>query len=204
MTGHGASSLLRERDAEEAATPAMPRDLARAVGLVLFDVDGVLTDAGVYVGELEGGSPIELKRFDIQDGIGIRLLRESGIRVALVSGRVSAATALRARELGLEECYQDGEARKLPVVRGLLARHGLDWSQVAMLGDDLPDIPVLRRVGLPAAVGNAVEEVRREAVWIGRRTGGRGAVREFAQALLEARGEWDRAVEAYVAERSSE
>jgi 3-deoxy-D-manno-octulosonate 8-phosphate phosphatase (KDO 8-P phosphatase) len=188
----------------EPASPLIPGELARAVRLVLLDVDGVLTDAGVYVGEVDGGSPIELKRFDIQDGLGIRLLRESGIRVALVSGRVSAATALRARELGLEECHQDGEARKLPVVQGLLTRHGLEWSQVAMLADDLPDLPVLRRVGLPAAVGNAVEEVRREAVWIGRRSGGRGAVREFAHALLGARGQWDRAVEAYVAARSGE
>jgi 3-deoxy-D-manno-octulosonate 8-phosphate phosphatase (KDO 8-P phosphatase) len=173
------------------------------VRLLLLDVDGVLTDAGVYVGEGEDGRPVELKRFDIQDGVGILLLRESGIEVALVSGRVSPATTLRAEELGLE-CHQDAGAQKLPAVRGMLERKGLDWSQVAMLGDDLPDLAVLRRVGLPAAVGNAVEEVRREAVWVGRRSGGRGAVREFARALLDARGEWEQAVEAYVAARSSE
>ncbi len=183
---------------------AIPTELARAVRLVVLDVDGVLTDAGVYVGETEGGEPLELKRFDIQDGLGIKLLRDSGIEVALISGRVSAATSLRAKELGLDECHQDAGARKLPVVRDLLARHGLDWPQVAMLADDLPDLPVLRRVGLPAAVGNAVEEVRREAVWLGQQSGGRGAVREFARALLDARGEWENAVEAYVAARSGE
>jgi len=173
--------------------------LARAIRLAILDVDGVLTDAGVYVGETADGKTVELKRFDIQDGLGIRLLKESGVRVALVSGRISAATTLRARELGIEECYQDAGAKKLPLVRGLVRRHGLEWSQVAMLADDLADLPVFRKVGLPAAVGNAVEEVKSEAVWIGCRGGGRGAVREFAQALLGARGEWDGAVEAYCA-----
>lgn len=185
-------------------SPALPIDAARAVRLVILDVDGVLTDAGVYVGETEDGRAVELKRFDIQDGLGIRFIRESGVKVALISGRVSAATTLRARELGIDECYQDAGARKLPFVRELLDRHGLEWSEVAMLADDLPDLPVFRKVGLPVAVGNAVEEIRREAVWIGQRTGGRGAVREFARAFLEARGEWDRAVEAYCAARGDE
>jgi 3-deoxy-D-manno-octulosonate 8-phosphate phosphatase (KDO 8-P phosphatase) len=204
MTGRvDAGMLLGVHDGEDAAAPAIPGELAAAVRLLLLDVDGVLTDAGVYVGEVEGGSPIELKRYDIQDGIGIRLLQDSGIEVALVSGRVSRSTALRAEELGLE-CFQDAGAQKLPYVRRMLDRRGLDWSQAAMLGDDLPDLAVLRRVGLPAAVGNAVPEVRREAVWVGRRSGGRGAVREFARALLDARGEWDKAVEAYVAARSTE
>ena len=179
-------------------------EAARLVRLVILDVDGVLTDAGVYIGETAGGDPVELKRFDIQDGLGIRFLRESGIRVALISGRVSAATALRARELGIEECHQDASARKLPLVRDLLQRHGLEWDQVAMLADDLPDLPVFREVGLPAAVANAVEEIRRKAVWIARRKGGQGAVREFSRALLEAKGEWDRVVEAYCAERMDE
>ncbi len=186
------------------ANGSIPGDLARAVRLVILDVDGVLTDAGVYLGETGDGHPIELKRFDIQDGLGIKLLRESGIVVALISGRISAATTLRARELGIEECHQDAGARKLPVVRDLLDRHGFDWSQVAMLADDLPDLPVIRKVGLPVAVGNAVDEIRSEAVWVSRRRGGNGAVREFARELLEARGEWVRAVEAYCAARSDE
>jgi 3-deoxy-D-manno-octulosonate 8-phosphate phosphatase (KDO 8-P phosphatase) len=169
-----------------------------------LDVDGVLTDAGVYLGETSGGEAIELKRFDIQDGLGIRLLRESGIQVALVSGRLSAATTLRAHELGIEECHQDAGARKLPLVRDLLRRHQVDWGEVAMLADDLPDLPVFEKVGLPAAVANAVDEIRERAAWIGRREGGHGAVREFARALLEARGEWTTAVENYCAARSHE
>lgn len=182
----------------------IPEEAAQAVKLVILDVDGVLTDAGVYIGTDGLGEVVELKRFDIQDGLGIHLIRAAGIQVALVSGRVSRATEVRARELGVEECHQEPGARKLPVVREILDRLELDWSQVAMLGDDLPDLPVLRRVGLPVAVGNAVREVRQVATWTTRKEGGRGAVREFARGLLEARGEWDHLVEAYCAARSDD
>lgn len=180
----------------------IPSEVARAIRLVVLDVDGVLTDAGVYMGEDDRGHLIELKRFDIQDGLGIRLLMDGGIDVAIVSGRVSAATARRAAELGIEACHQVPGAHKLPVVRILMAERGLDWGQVAMVGDDLPDLPVLRRVGLPVAVGNAVREVRAEVPWTTRRDGGEGAVREFARILLQSRGEWESLVEAYVDERS--
>jgi len=182
----------------------IPEEVARAVKLVILDVDGVLTDAGVYMGTDGVGEVVELKRFDIQDGLGIQLMREAGIQVALVSGRVSRATEVRARELGLEECHQEAGARKLPVVRDIMDRMELDWPQVAMMGDDLPDLPVLRKVGLPVAVGNAVREVRQVATWTTRREGGRGAVREFARVLLETRGEWDDLVEAYCAARSDD
>ncbi len=198
------SELETGRSANVTIQAEIPSDVARAVRLVILDVDGVLTDAGVYLGETAEGKAIELKRFDIQDGLGIRLLTDAGIRVALVSGRVSSATALRAQELGIEDCFQDAGARKLPLVRELLDRHGLDWAQVAMVADDLPDLPVFRRVGLPVAVGNAVEEVRNSAAWVSRRVGGQGAVREFAKSLLQARGEWDLAVEAYCAARADE
>ncbi len=169
---------------------------------MILDVDGVLTDAGVYMGVDGDGRPLEFKRFDIQDGLGIHLLRDAGIEVALVSGRVSDATTARARELGIRECHQVPGARKLPAVREVMDRLGIDWSQVAMVADDLPDLPVFRKVGLPVAVGNAVPEVRHEATWTTRREGGRGAVREFARALLEARGTWNALVEAYCAARS--
>ncbi len=181
-----------------------PLEVAKRIRLVILDVDGVLTDAGVYLGEDSQGNPVELKRFDIQDGLGLVLLRESGLEIALVSGRVSPATTARARELGIEECHQVSGARKLPVVRSLLQRKGVAWEEVAMLADDLPDLPVLRRVGLPVAVGNAVPEVRREAAGTTRREGGSGAVREFARALLRARGEWDARVDAYLEARSGD
>lgn len=180
----------------------IPGVLAGQVRLVVFDVDGVLTDAGVYLGATAEGTPVEMKRFDIQDGLGIKLLREAGIEVALLSGRTSEATRIRSAELGIEECIQVDGAHKLPALRELMERTGVGWEEVAMLADDLPDLPVLRRVGLPAAVGNATTEVRKEVVFTTRRDGGRGAVREFARVLLESRGEWGERVEAYYAARS--
>lgn len=201
------AELRRDRGpagVDEPATGPIPAALAQRVKLVILDVDGVLTDAGVYTGELADGTTLELKRFDIQDGLGVKLLAAAGIEVAIVSGRLSQATALRARELGVEECHQDGKAEKMRLVRDLMSRKGVDWEEVAMVGDDLPDLPVLRKVGLPVAVSNAIPEVRDVAVWSTGRSGGRGAVREFCRALLEARGEWSDLVEAYCAARSGE
>ena len=182
----------------------LPIEAARRTRLVIFDVDGVLTDSGVYMGALPDGSPIEFKRFDIQDGLAIKLLMGTDVEVALVSGRVSAATALRAQELGIEECHQVPGAMKMPVVRNLLRRKGFTWDEVAMLADDLPDLPVFRRVGLPVAVGNATPELVRDAVWQTRAHGGRGAVREFVRALLVARGQWENVVEGYCEARSDD
>lgn len=179
----------------------LPAELARRVKLVVFDVDGVLTDAGVYMGMTGSGESVELKRFDIQDGLGLKMLQWAGLEVALVSGRVSPATELRARELGVA-CYQDASAHKLPPVRALLERHGLEWSEVAMLADDLPDLSVFRLVGLKAAVANATSPIASIADWRASKAGGRGAAREFCDALLTARGELDGVVERYVTERS--
>ena len=186
-----------------AGTP-IPAGPARRVRLVVFDVDGVLTDAGVYLGRTADGSPLELKRFDIQDGLGVKLLMRAGLVVAFLSGRVSQATLLRAAELGVTECLQDDAARKVPLLMGVLERHGLGWDEVAMVGDDLPDLPVLERVGLPVAVANAQPEVRERALWRTTAPGGRGAVREFCRALLVARGDWDRVVGEYIGERSGD
>ena len=183
------------------ADAAIPSAVAQRVKLVIFDVDGVLTDAGVYVGTTASGEAVELKRFDIQDGVGLKMLKWSGLEVALVSGRVSQATEVRARELGVE-CFQEPDARKIPAVESLVARYGVAWSEVAMLGDDIPDLAVLRRVGLPAAVANATSHVRELAIWESTKRGGHGAVREFCDALLRARGRLDDVVERYVSERN--
>jgi len=175
---------------------------ARAVRLVIFDVDGVLTDGSVQMGALPGGGTVELKRFDIQDGLGIQLVQRAGIRVAFVSGRLSEATEIRARELGVAECHQDADARKIPLVEGIIARTGASWEETAMLADDLPDMAVFRRVGLRAAVANAQPEIARLAHWCARSHGGEGAAREFCRALLIARGQWDGLMEEYERERS--
>jgi 3-deoxy-D-manno-octulosonate 8-phosphate phosphatase (KDO 8-P phosphatase) len=175
--------------------------LARQVRLVCFDVDGVLTDGGVILGDA-AGARVELKRYDIQDGLGIKMLQQAGILTAIVTGRESMSVALRAQELGVDDCVQDNQARKVRALTGLLAKHSLGWDEIAFVGDDLPDIGVMRLVGLPVCVGNATAEARRASKLELSRTGGAGAVREFCETLLRARGEWDTQVEAYVAGRA--
>ena len=174
--------------------------LARRLKLVGFDVDGVLTDNGVYLG-MVGDHPVEFKRFHIQDGLGIRLLRTAGLAVVWVSGRESAATALRARELAVDELIQDPSARKLPVFEALRERRGLTWEECAFVGDDLADLPLLARVGLPIAVANAVPEVKAAAHAVTSVPGGQGAVREVAELILQARGEWQGLLSQYFVER---
>lgn len=177
------------------------RELAASIRLVGFDVDGVLTEGGIYLGDADGRR-IEFKRYDIQDGLGIHLLKTVGIKVAIITGRESESVRLRAEELAIEDCVQDREARKLPAFLRLLERHGISPQEAAFVGDDLPDLGILRSVGLPVAVGNAVEEVKDACLLVLRRPGGHGAVREFVEVLLQAREEWDGAVERYVEERS--
>jgi len=175
--------------------------LARRVRLVGIDVDGVLTDGGIYLGAVDG-APLEFKRYEIQDGLGIHFLRKAGIRVAIVTGRVSESVRLRAAELEIEDVAQDSYARKLPAFRRILERHNISPAEAAFIGDDFPDLAVMRIVGLPVAVANAVPEITGIARLRLTRHGGRGAVREFAERLLLARGEWAKVTEAYVAERS--
>ena len=175
--------------------------LADAIRLVVLDVDGVLTDGGVYLGAVDG-RPLEFKRYDIQDGLGIYLLQKAGIRVAIITGRVSESVRLRAAELGVEDLAQDPDAQKLLAFLAMLDRHGIAPSEAAFIGDDFPDLAVLRLVGLPVAVGNAVPEVKQACVVHLTRTGGAGAVREFAELLLKARDAWDFVTERYVTERS--
>lgn len=186
--------------------PRIERTLARRIRLVGLDVDGVLTDGGVYLGSARADGtdvPFELKRYNIQDGLGIQLLRDCGLKVVIITGRVSESVAQRARELRVDAVVQDPEARKLAALTTIANDFNCTLDDVAFVGDDLPDLSVLRRVGLAVAVGNAVAEVRRTAQLQLRAHGGHGAVREFAEALLVARGEWGDAVERYVASRTA-
>lgn len=168
-----------------------------------LDVDGVLTDNAVFVGQVEGRRA-EFKRFDIQDGLGIGLLKTMGIPVIFVSGRESPATALRADELGIDDVVQDRGARKVPAMARILERRGIGWDEVAFVGDDLADLPVLHRVGLPIAVANAVDEVKEIAAFVTGASGGHGAVREVVEMLLRARGMWEDAMNLYLAERDGD
>jgi 3-deoxy-D-manno-octulosonate 8-phosphate phosphatase (KDO 8-P phosphatase) len=171
---------------------------ARRVKFVGLDIDGVMTDGGIYLGDADG-QRVEFKRYDIQDGLGVVLLRSAGIKVGIITGRDSHSVRLRAEELKVDAVVQDPRARKLSALTGMLAAFGIDPADAAFVGDDLPDLAVLRAVGMPVAVANATKEVKDAANVHLTREGGRGAVREFAELLLAARGEWAACVERYVA-----
>lgn len=165
----------------------MPTALAARVELLLLDVDGVLTDGSI----LYADDGAELKRFHVRDGSGLKLWRLAGKRAAIVSGRKSVAVDRRAAELGLAPVLQ-GRDDKLAAFAEVLAATGLSAEQVCAVGDDLPDLPVLRRAGVAVAVADACPEVRAAADYVTMVPGGRGAVRDAIEWLLKLRGEWDR------------
>jgi 3-deoxy-D-manno-octulosonate 8-phosphate phosphatase (KDO 8-P phosphatase) len=173
--------------------------VAARIRLVGLDVDGTLTEGGLYIGGADGRA-VELKRYDIKDGMGIVLLRTAGIPVVLASGRSSESSRLRAEELKVEYVH-DAVGVKLPLFETVMRRHGVGWDAVAFVGDDLPDLPLLRRAALPVAVADAVREARALALHTTTARGGHGAVREFAEDLLRARGEWDEVLRRYLQER---
>lgn len=175
------------------------RETAERIRLVVLDADGVLTDGGIYVADGIEGRSYQLRRFHVQDGLAVYMLRAAGIEPVIVSGRDSPALRERARELQIREVHQVHPFEKVGVVEGLLEDRGLGWTDAACLADDLADIGVMEKVGLPAAVANAVPEVKERARWESRAAGGEGAVREFAEALLRARGAWEGLVERYLA-----
>lgn len=166
---------------------------ARAVKLAIFDVDGVLTDGRLYF--LPDGS--EFKTFNTLDGHGIKMLIASGVQTAIISGRKTPVVERRAQNLGIQHLFQ-GREDKLVVLDGLLAELGLNYEQVAYLGDDLPDLPVIRRVGLGMAVASADGFVRQHAHGVTQARGGVGAAREFCELILRAQGNLDAAQAAYL------
>jgi 3-deoxy-D-manno-octulosonate 8-phosphate phosphatase (KDO 8-P phosphatase) len=167
------------------------RSRLRRIKLFLCDVDGVLTDGTVWMG---GG--IELKRFGIRDGLGLKFLQHNGIRVGWVSRRPSAATHQRAKDLKIDFLVQlDGG--KVPAVESILKQIGLNWSEVCFVGDDIVDLGVLERVGLGVAVADGVAEARAAADYVTRAPGGHGAVREVAELILKAQDKWTRVVSHY-------
>jgi 3-deoxy-D-manno-octulosonate 8-phosphate phosphatase (KDO 8-P phosphatase) len=165
----------------------------KAIKLAVFDVDGVLTDGRLYF--LEDGS--EFKSFSTLDGQGIKMLINSGVTTAIITGRKSPVVERRARNLGIAHLFQ-GREDKLVVLDGLLAELGLSYEQVAYLGDDLPDLPVIRRVGLGMAVANANVFVRQHADGVTQASGGLGAAREFCELILAAQGNLEAARAAYL------
>ena len=180
--------------AVEQALPALqpalnfPPDLllcAQGVKVVFFDVDGVLTDGGLYMSE----AGETLKRFNILDGMGLRLLQKAGITPAIITGRDSPALRARLQALGIVQAHF-GTENKRPAAESTLQALGLDWNAAAGMGDDLPDLPVLRRVALSCAPANAHAEVRAQARYVTQARGGHGAARELCDLLLVASGRY--------------
>jgi 3-deoxy-D-manno-octulosonate 8-phosphate phosphatase (KDO 8-P phosphatase) len=167
-------------------------DRARGVRLALFDVDGVLTDGRLWYGA-DGEA---LKSFHILDGHGLKMLAASGVATGLLSGRDSPAAAARARELGLAHVML-GVSDKLARFEELAGRLGLEPSQCAFVGDDLPDLPVMRVCGFAVAVANAVAEVKAAAHHVTTARGGEGAVREFCEFVMRAQGKPDASAHRY-------
>jgi 3-deoxy-D-manno-octulosonate 8-phosphate phosphatase (KDO 8-P phosphatase) len=161
------------------------------VKLFLCDVDGVLTDGSVLM-----GNGVETKRFNIRDGLGLRLLQCQGIKVGWISRRPSSATAQRARDLKIDFLHQS-DASKVAAVEIILTQAGADWAEVCYVGDDLVDLGVLKRAGVAVAVGNGVLEAKAAADYVTKAPGGHGAVREVAELILKARNKWRRVVEEY-------
>ncbi len=153
--------------------------------VVALDVDGVLTDGGLWFGP-EGEL---IKRFDVRDGLGIRLLQHAGLEVAFLSGGRGGATEVRARQLGIRHCLVGAKDKPLALV-GLCQQLGVKAEQIVFVGDDLNDLAVQGAVGLLVATADAAEPLRRRADAVLRHRGGHGAVRELAQRLLQARGLW--------------
>lgn len=173
---------------------AIDKERWSRVRLLGLDVDGVLTDNGLYI----GANDVESKRFDITDGLGHALMREVGIEIIWVSGRYSGATDVRAQELKVKTVLQVDADSKVPAIEKVLAKRGIAWSELAFVGDDLADLPVFARAGLAIAVANASELVKARAHHVTSRSGGYGAVREVIEELLFATGQFERAAARYL------
>ncbi|HJV48165.1 MAG TPA: HAD hydrolase family protein [Geothrix sp.] len=158
---------------------------AAKIRLLCTDIDGVLTTGALHY----GAEPGNAKSFYVRDGAAIKWLQRSGIPVAFISGLASEATLNRARDLGVEDCFA-GHLAKKPVLDQLCAKYGLTYDQIAHLGDDLPDLPLLRRVGLACCPSDAAPEVRAACHWVSDIPGGHGLLRAVAERILKAQDRW--------------
>ncbi|WP_295400306.1 3-deoxy-manno-octulosonate-8-phosphatase KdsC [uncultured Thiocystis sp.] len=163
------------------------QERAARISLVIFDVDGVLTDGSLYLGD-DGQ---EYKAFHSRDGLGMTLLQETGVRLAVITGRTSKVVQLRMENLGISEIYQ-GYRDKLPAYEELKRRLSLTDDVIAYVGDDVVDLPIMRQVGLAIAVGDAHPRVQQHAHWHTRAGGGQGAAREVCELILDAQGTLER------------
>lgn len=168
-------------------------DPARDIKLLVLDLDGVLTDGGLYI---DNNGQVS-KRFNVQDGLGIKILQKAGIAVAIVTGLASGAARARAEQLGITD-YSEGKHQKNQVVDAFRRKYGLSWKEVAYIGDDWIDLGPMSLVGFPIAVANAQPEVKAAAAWTTTAEGGAGAVREVARHILTVQGLMKEALEYWV------
>lgn len=166
---------------------------AKKIRILLMDVDGVLTDGRVWLASRPDGTAEEIKGFSAYDGAGLKLAKLGGLKTGLITGRESAATTRRAGELDMDFVYQK-RPEKLAAYEEILKRAGARDADVAFIGDDLPDLPVLKRVGFAIAVANASPEAKRAAHYVTRRKGGDGAVREAVELILKAQAKWTKLI----------
>jgi 3-deoxy-D-manno-octulosonate 8-phosphate phosphatase (KDO 8-P phosphatase) len=168
----------------------MTENRLKQIRLVLLDVDGVLTSGDIIYSD----SGEQIKIFDVKDGLGIRLLKEAGIEVGIITGRRGKALQHRCDNLGIDLIF-DGIRNKAQALHDIQAETGIPIEAMAFVGDDLPDLPAMKKVGLAVAVGDAVSLVREEAHMVTHTGGGKGAVREVSEAILKAQGLWDDLIE---------
>ena len=174
-------------------SPALKSRAAR-IKVILMDVDGTMTDGGVTLLSQPDGTALEIKTFDAHDGQGLTLAHTAGLRTGCITGRESAALARRAREMKMEFVYMK-TALKMPAYEEILAKAGVGDAEVAFIGDDLPDIPLMKRAGLAVAVGDAVVDVKKIAHYTTQAHAGRGAVREAIELVLKSKGIWDELID---------
>lgn len=174
--------------------PAGVKKRAAQIQVLLMDVDGTLTDGSVSFLSQPDGSALEIKTFDAHDGQGLTLANTAGLRTGVITGRESAALMRRANEMKMEFIYQK-QPTKIPALEEILKKAGVPESAVAYVGDDLPDLPVMRRVGLAIAVGDAVLEVKLAAHFVTKANAGKGAIREAVELILKSKGVWFQMIE---------
>jgi 3-deoxy-D-manno-octulosonate 8-phosphate phosphatase (KDO 8-P phosphatase) len=177
-----------------------PEDRARKIKILIFDVDGVLTDGQIFVipeSSAHDAKGLEAKGFSAHDGLGITLARLGGLRVGIITKRQSRTVAIRAHDLKLEFVYQ-GQAHKMTAIDDILATAGITLDQLAYVGDDIVDLGVMRQCGLAIATANARPQIKAVAHYITPNPGGQGAGRDAVDFILTAQGSLDRAIEAFL------
>ena len=174
-------------------SPAL-RKRAAQIKVILMDVDGTMTDGGVTLLSQADGSALEIKTFDAHDGQGLTLAQTAGLRTGCITGRESPALLRRAHEMKMEFIYMK-RALKMPAYEEILEKAGVSDAEVAYIGDDLPDIPLLRRTGLAVAVGDAMPEVKKAAHYTTKARAGHGAVREAVELILKSKGIWEEMID---------